>query len=115
MYTRLSATPSSPLAPAATSDENQFLKILSQAGTAYLSFKGQRDLLKINQERARQGLSPITAAEAGTAPTIVVQHELPPEATAAGNAFKRALPWIGAGVAAWFVWRTFGPRLMRGR
>lgn len=79
-------------------------KLLTQGGTAYLTLKAQRDLQKINLQRAKQGQAPITAAEAGTAPTVAVQHELPAEVRGA----TRMLPWILAGGAA----IVLGPRIL---
>lgn len=46
--------------------------IITGVGQAVVQIKGQSDLMKINLERARQGLDPITAQEAGTAVGVSV-------------------------------------------
>lgn len=50
---------------------------IQKAGTALLQYKGQKKILDLQVERARQGLPPINAAD--YAPTIKTQIALDPE------------------------------------
>lgn len=50
-----------------------------KAGTGLLALKSQKNILKLNLDRAKQGLPPLDAAEYGQAPVIRTQIELEPE------------------------------------
>jgi len=75
-------------------------------GTTYLSLKNQRDAMKLNLERAQQGLPPIDAAT--SAPVVKTQVDLSPELTTrlvstAGEGINKVLLLVAAGVAAFFL------------
>jgi hypothetical protein len=51
---------------------------ITQAGTAYLAYKGQKAAIDLNLQRAQQGLPPIDATRY-TAPTVRTQVDVSPE------------------------------------
>lgn len=51
---------------------------ITQAGTAYLAYKGQKAAIEMNLARANQGLPPIDASQY-TAPTVRTQVDVSPE------------------------------------
>ena len=79
--------------PAAPPQKAWWEKALDAAatfGTAYLQFEAQKDVLKVQQKRAEQGLPPIRTD--AIAPTIRHQVDIPPE-------FKQAAMGTGTLVA----------------
>lgn len=52
---------------------------LTKVGSAYLTIRAQRELLKQNLERAKQGMPPIDINEAGAVPTVKTQIDVSPE------------------------------------
>lgn len=51
---------------------------ITQAGTAYLAYKGQKAAIDLNLQRAQQGLPPIDVSRY-TAPTVRTQVDVSPE------------------------------------
>lgn len=51
---------------------------ITQAGTAYLAYKGQKANIELNMRRAEQGLAPVDYS-AYTAPTLRTQVDVSPE------------------------------------
>ena len=75
-------------------------------GTTFLSLKNQRDVMKINLERAKAGQPPIDAAT--SAPVVRTQVDISPELTNrlmsnVGSGMNRMLLWGAAAVAAFFI------------
>ncbi len=97
-----------PVAEPTKSFWEKFTEAAAGLGTTYLTLKNQRDAMKINLERAQQGLSPI---DAGTsAPVITTQVALSPELTnrlvsTAGEGMNKMLLFGAAAVAAFFLFR----------
>lgn len=56
---------------------DKFVGFVAGAGSTYLGLKNQRDILKLNIARAKQGLPPIDAGSMG--PVISTQVQLPPD------------------------------------
>lgn len=51
---------------------DKFTDALTNIGTAVVTVRGQDQLVRLNIERARQGLAPISAAQAGVQPSVGV-------------------------------------------
>lgn len=73
------------------------------AGSTYLNLKAQRDALKMNLQRAEQGLPPVDTSEITQAPTVRTQVDLPPEiitkvTESAGQNVNKML-MVGGGIA----------------
>jgi hypothetical protein len=86
----------------------KFTEAAAGIGTTYLTLKNQRDAMKINLERAQQGLPPIDAAT--SAPVIRTQVDLSPELTTrlvstAGEGINKMLLFGAAAVAAFFLFK----------
>lgn len=76
---------------------------ITQAGTAYLAYKGQKAAIDLNLQRAQQGLPPIDVSRY-TAPTVRTQVDVSPEILArlqAGG--MNTLLLVGGLAAAFFV------------
>lgn len=78
---------------------------LTSLGTTYLTLKNQRDAMKLNLERAQQGLPPVDAGV--TAPVVRTEIDLPPDVVnkltaGAGTQVNKVL--LFAAVAAGAVW-----------
>lgn len=70
---------------------------LTQAVPAYFTYETQKDVAKIQIERAKQGLPPIDMTRYGAAP-ITVRHQVDP-----GGAMSpetKNMLWIGGGIIA---------------
>lgn len=72
-------------------------------GTTYLALKNQRDAMKINLERAQQGMPPIDAGS--TAPVVRTQVQIDPVtadklASTAGEGINKTLLLAGVAIAA---------------
>jgi hypothetical protein len=100
--------PSAPAPEPTKSFWEKFTEAAAGLGTTYLTLKNQRDAMKINLDRAQQGLPPI---DAGTsAPVITTQVALSPELTnrlvsTAGEGLNKMLLFGAAAVAAFFLFR----------
>lgn len=86
----------------------KFTEAAAGLGTTYLTLKNQRDAMKINLDRAQQGLPPIDAAT--SAPVIRVQTDLSPQLTdrlvsTAGEGLNKMLLLGAAAVAAFFIFK----------
>lgn len=80
---------------------SKFSKAAAGLGTTYLALKNQRDMMKLNLERARQGQPPIDPATA--APVVRTQVDVSPELTerlvaGAGRGLNTTLLFAGAAV-----------------
>ena len=78
-------------------------------GTTYLGLKNQRDVLKINLERAKQGLPPISNEDL-TAPIVQTRVDLSPEVmqqltAGAGLQINKVLMFAGVGLLAFMLMR----------
>lgn len=85
---------------------SKFMGFVGSAGSTYLSLKNQRDLLKMNMERAAQGLPPIDIETTG--PIIRTEVALPDDVVdkitaSAGMNINKILLFTGIGVAAYFL------------
>jgi len=95
-----------------TTDENgawysDILDFAKEAVPAYLAYDAQKDIMDLNMERAKQGLSPIDPGL--TAPQIKVVHDLPPETRGILDQFKMGgnlLLWGALGLGAFFLIRA---------
>lgn len=85
---------------------------ITQAGTAYLAYKGQKANIELNMQRAQQGLAPIDYS-AYTAPTLRTQVDVSPEILARlkEGSFNTVL-LVGGGILAFML---FSKLLGRGR
>ena len=75
---------------------SQLAPVIQGVGQAVVTVKAQNDLLKINLERAKQGLEPLTPQQAGTAVGVSVGVD-PATAKAAQMAALVPLALIGLG------------------
>jgi len=87
---------------------SKFTKAAAGLGTTYLALKNQRDVMKLNLERAQQGQPPIDAAT--SAPVVRTQVDMSPELTnrlvsTAGAGINRTLLLAGAAIAAFMIFR----------
>lgn len=87
---------------------SKFTKAAAGLGTTYLALKNQRDVMKINLERAQQGQPPIDAAT--SAPVVRTQVDMSPELTnrlvsTAGAGINRTLLLAGAAILAFMLFR----------
>jgi len=83
----------------------KFSEAAAGLGTTYLSLKNQRDAMKMNLERAKQGLPPIDAATA--APVVRTQVDVSPQLAqklvdTAGEGINKTLLLAGLAIAAGF-------------
>lgn len=88
---------------------SKFTKAAAGLGTTYLALKNQRDVMRINLERAQQGQPPIDAAT--SAPVVRTQVDMSPELTnrlvsTAGAGINKTLLLAGAAImAALFIFK----------
>lgn len=71
---------------------------VAKAGTAYLAVKSQKDLLKLNLERAKTGLPPLDSTDYGIAPTVRTEIDVDPR-LAAGLRDSMMMPLLFGGLA----------------
>lgn len=88
----------------------KFTETAAALGTTYLTLKNQRDAMKINLERARQGQPPIDIAT--TAPVIRTQVDVSPElqqrlVSTAGEGLNKILLWGGIALLGFFAFKKF--------
>ncbi|HYC63296.1 MAG TPA: hypothetical protein VEC14_01085 [Reyranellaceae bacterium] len=86
---------------------SQISKAIEQLGAAYLTVRGQYDLLKINKDRAQQGLDPITHAQAGVGVPVNVAAD-PGTVRAAGTALGLGISLPVAALGAFALWQFAG-------
>lgn len=72
---------------------DKFTDALTNLGTAYVTVRGQDQLVRLNIERARQGLAPVSAQQAGVQPSVGVDVRADRSATLAA-ALVAATPII---------------------
>ncbi len=70
---------------------------ITQAGTAYLAYKGQKAAIDANMARANQGLPPIDYS-AYAAPTVRTQVDVSPEILARLRESGNTMLYVGLGV-----------------
>ena len=80
---------------------SKFSKAAAGLGTTYLALKNQRDMMKLNLERARQGQPPLDPAT--TAPVVRTQVDVSPElterlVTGAGRGLNTTLLFAGGAI-----------------
>lgn len=76
---------------------------ITQAGTAYLAYKGQKANIELNMQRASQGLAPIDYSRY-TAPTLRTQVDVSPEILARlREGGTNTLLLVGGIAAAFFL------------
>jgi hypothetical protein len=85
---------------------SKFTKAAAGLGTTYLALKNQRDMMRLNLERARQGQPPLDVAT--SAPVVRTQVDVSPELTerlvsTAGEGLNKTLLLAGAAVVAVLV------------
>ena len=85
-----------------------FAEGITQAGTAYLAYKGQKAAIDLNLQRAQQGLPPIDVSRY-TAPTVRTQVDVSPEILARLREGGMNTMLLVGGIAAAFL---LLPRLM---
>jgi len=81
----------------------KFTEAAAGLGTTYLSIKNQQDMMKLNMQRAQQGLPPIDAATA--APVVRTQVDVSPQLAqklvdTAGEGINKTLLLAGVAIAA---------------
>jgi hypothetical protein len=77
--------------------------VIQGVGQAVVTVKAQNDLMKINLERAKQGLDPLSAQEAGTAVGVSVGVD---PATAKAATVAAMIPLALIGVGAYFLFTS---------
>lgn len=82
---------------------SQLAPVIQGVGQAVVTVKAQNDLLKINLERAKQGLDPLTAQQAGTAVGVSVGVD---PATAKAASLAALVPLGLIGLAAYYVFTS---------
>lgn len=89
-------------APAPVPWYQKVLDVAGSVGEAYFTYKAQKDVMKVQQRRAEQGLPPIPTE--AYAPTIRHQVDIPPEIkqAAMGTGTLIALA-AGAGLLLWMA------------
>ena len=81
---------------------------LTGLGTTYLTLKNQRDAMKLNLQRAQQGLPPVDIG--ATAPVVRTEIDLPPDVVSkltseAGMNVNKVLLFGGAALVAFMLMR----------
>ena len=100
--------PSAQLAGLGEGFWEKFSSTVTGLGTTYLTLKNQRDAMKLNMQRAEQGLPPVDAGV--TAPVIRTQIDLPPDvinriSSEAGMNVNKILIFGAAAIAALFFFK----------
>ena len=109
--TKASQTQMSALGAEEKSFWSKFTDAAMGLGTTYLALKNQRDAMKLNLERAKQGQPPIDPATA--APVVRTQVEVSPQLqrellSTAGEGINKTLLLAGAAILGAFL--IFGRR-----
>ena len=80
---------------------------LTKLGTAYLSFKNQKQVMDLNLQRAEQGLPPVDMG--ATAPVVRTEVSLPPDVvsqvTASAKTGLNTMLLVAAAAAAFLFFR----------
>lgn len=85
----------------------KIFKFAEKAVPAYLAYDAQKDIMKLNLDRAKQGLPPIDPGM--TAPQVRVVHDFPPVVQQEIKSWKESAMkigiWAAVGLVAFFVVR----------